>query len=57
MTNEDDNADIDESIGGKESIDKEENIDDYDETQCLNIRNNFTLKEMQDIVEWIDEHM
>ncbi|CAF1142109.1 unnamed protein product [Rotaria sordida] len=40
----------------EESADEEENIDDYDENQYSNICNNFTLEEMEKIVEWVDEH-
>lgn len=31
-------------------------VDDYDENQSMDIRNNFTLEEMENIVEWVDEH-
>ena len=57
VTDEGDIADEDESVDGEESTDKEQNIDDYDETQCLEFQNNFTLKEMEDIVEWVDTHL
>ena len=56
-TDEGDSADEDESIDGEESTDKEQTIDDYDETHCLDSQNNFTLKEMENIVEWVDEHL
>ena len=45
-----------ESTDDEESNDEQENIDDYDENQSLEIRNNFTLEEMQTIVEWVDQH-
>ncbi|CAF3473549.1 unnamed protein product, partial [Rotaria sp. Silwood2] len=50
VTDEEDSADE------KESIDEEEHIDDYDENQYLGIQNNFTLEEMENIVEWVDQH-
>ncbi|CAF4721182.1 unnamed protein product, partial [Rotaria sp. Silwood1] len=46
----------DETTDEETSIDEEEKIDDYDENQYLNIRNNFTLEEMENIVEWVDQH-
>ncbi len=56
MTDEGDNADKEESTNEEESIDEDQNIDDYDESQYLDIKNNFTLEEMEDIVEWVDQH-
>ena len=56
VTDERDSTDEDESIDEEESTDREQNIDDYNETQCLDIQSNFTLKEMEDIVEWVDEY-
>ncbi|CAF4273493.1 unnamed protein product, partial [Rotaria sordida] len=56
MTDEGDSADEEESIDEEESTDEEQNIDDYEESQYLNIQNNFTLEEMEDIVEWVDQH-
>jgi len=50
MTDEGDSADE------EESTDEEQNTDDYDESQYLDIQNNFTLEEMEDIVEWVDQH-
>jgi len=35
----------------EDSTGEGENVDDYDENQSLEIRNNFTLEEMQKIVE------
>lgn len=55
-TVEEDNADEEESINEEESTDEEQNIDDYDESQHLDIQNNFTLEEMEDIVAWVDQH-
>ena len=49
-TDEEGNADE------EESTDEEQNIDDYDESQHLDIQNNFTLEEMEDIVAWVDQH-
>ncbi|CAF1323221.1 unnamed protein product [Didymodactylos carnosus] len=40
----------------EESNDEEENIVDYDENQSSDIQDNFTLEEMEDIVEWVDQH-
>jgi hypothetical protein len=56
MTDEGDSADEEESIDEEESTDAEHNTDHYDEVQYLDIQNNFTLEEMEDIVEWIDQH-
>lgn len=56
MTDEGDSADEEESIDEEESTDEEQNTDDYDESQYLDIQNNFTLEEMEDIVEWVDQH-
>ena len=39
------------SVDEDESIDEEQNVDDYDENHYLNIQNNFALEEMEDIVE------
>lgn len=52
----DEMTDEEESTDEDESNDEEENIADYDENQSLEIRNNFTLEEMQEIVEWVDQH-
>jgi hypothetical protein len=54
MTDEGDSADEEESIDEEESTDEEQNIDDYDESQYLDIQNNFTLEEIEDIVAWVD---
>ncbi|CAM4830293.1 unnamed protein product [Rotaria magnacalcarata] len=40
----------------EESTDEEQNVDDYDESEYLDIQNNFTLEEMKEIVEWVDQH-
>ncbi|CAF4081125.1 unnamed protein product [Rotaria sordida] len=45
-----------DSVDEEESTDEEQNIDDYEESQYLDIQNNFTLEEMEDIVEWVDQH-
>ncbi|CAF4639437.1 unnamed protein product, partial [Rotaria sp. Silwood2] len=50
MMDEEDNNDEEESII------EEQNVDDYDENQYFDIQNNFTLEEMEDIVEWVDKH-
>jgi hypothetical protein len=52
----DEMTDEGDSTDEEESTDEEQNIDDYDESQYLNIQNNFTLEEMEDIVEWVDQH-
>ncbi|CAF1542093.1 unnamed protein product [Rotaria magnacalcarata] len=39
-----------------DSADEEQNIDECEESQYLDIQNNFTLEEMEDIVEWVDQH-
>ncbi|CAF4432785.1 unnamed protein product, partial [Rotaria sp. Silwood2] len=46
----------DETTDEEESIDEEENIGDYDENKSLEIQNNFTLKEMENVVEWVNQH-
>ncbi len=53
-TDEEDSADEEESIDEEESTDEEHNTDDYDESQYLDIQNNFTLEEIEDIVAWVD---
>ncbi|CAF3743705.1 unnamed protein product [Rotaria sp. Silwood1] len=52
----DETTDEEDNTDEPESTDEEENIDDYDENQYFNIRNNFILEEMKDIVEWVDQH-
>ncbi|CAF3826714.1 unnamed protein product, partial [Rotaria sp. Silwood1] len=49
-------TDEEDGTDEEESTDEEENIDDYDENQYFNIQHNFTLEEMEDIVEWVDQH-
>jgi hypothetical protein len=42
-----------------EMIDEEENyddVDDYNETEQSDIKNRFTLEEMENILEWVDQH-
>ncbi len=48
-TDEEENPDEDEP-------NHEEDTTNYGENQYLEIRNNFTLEEMQEIVEWVDQH-
>jgi hypothetical protein len=50
----DEMTDAGDSTDEKESTDEEQNIDDYDENQYLDIQNNFTFGEMEDIVEWVE---
>ena len=38
-----------------EMTDEEEN-DDYDENGHFNLKNRFTLEEMKNIIEWVDQH-
>ena len=52
MMDEGESTAEDESIE-KESTDEEQNMDNYDETQYLDIQNPFKLKEMDAIVECI----
>jgi hypothetical protein len=52
----DEMTDEEDSTNEEESTDEEKNIDDYDENQYSDIQNNFTLEEMEDIVEWVDQH-
>ncbi|CAF1469635.1 unnamed protein product [Rotaria sordida] len=55
----DDEYDDEEFTNEEEYTDTKENVDDnddYDENQQLNIINNhFTLEEMENIVEWVDQ--
>jgi len=46
----------DEMMDEEDITDEEENIVDYDEDQSSDIKNNFTLEEMEGIVEWVDQH-
>lgn len=49
----------DEITGEEESTDEEETIDDtddFDENQQRNIYNHFSLEEMKEIIEWVDQH-
>ncbi|CAF4695556.1 unnamed protein product, partial [Rotaria sp. Silwood2] len=46
----------DETTDEEESTDEEENISDYDENESLEIQTNFTLEEMENIVEWVNQH-
>ncbi|CAF1141137.1 unnamed protein product [Didymodactylos carnosus] len=52
----DEMMDGEDSSDEEESTDEEQNVDDYDESEYLDIQNNFTLEEMKDIVEWVDQH-
>ncbi|CAF3859532.1 unnamed protein product, partial [Rotaria sordida] len=45
-----------DEITDEEESTNEENIGDYDENESLEIQTNFTLEEMEKIVEWVDEH-
>ncbi|CAF1102379.1 unnamed protein product [Didymodactylos carnosus] len=49
-------TDEEDTTDEEESSDEEENITDYDDNQYSNIRNHFTLEEMEKIVEWADQH-
>jgi hypothetical protein len=40
----------------EESTVEEQHGDDYDESQYFDVQNNFTLEEMGEIVEWVDQH-
>ncbi|CAF2080105.1 unnamed protein product [Rotaria magnacalcarata] len=50
----------DEITEEEESIDEEDesidDMDDFDENQQMHIYNQFTLEEMEDIIEWVDQH-
>ncbi|CAF3895227.1 unnamed protein product, partial [Rotaria sp. Silwood1] len=43
----------DEMIDEEESDDE---IDDYNENEHSDIKNRFTLEEMENIIEWVDQH-
>ncbi|CAF3307814.1 unnamed protein product, partial [Rotaria sp. Silwood2] len=49
-------TDEEDSVDEEQSTDEEENIDDYDKNQSLEIQNNFTSEEMENIAEWVDQH-
>ncbi|CAF0841909.1 unnamed protein product [Rotaria sordida] len=36
--------------------DTDDEMDDYDETDHSDLKNRFTLEEMENIIEWVDEH-
>jgi hypothetical protein len=36
--------------------DSDDDADDYDENEHFDIQNQFTLEEMENIVEWVDQH-
>ncbi|CAF4973667.1 unnamed protein product [Rotaria sp. Silwood1] len=49
----------DETTDKEQGTDEEESLDDtddFDENQQQNIYNHFTLEEMEEIVEWVDQH-
>ncbi|CAF4360959.1 unnamed protein product [Rotaria sp. Silwood2] len=52
----DETTDEEGSTDEETSTDEEEKIDDYDENQYLDVQNNFTVEEMENIVEWVDQH-
>ena len=56
MTDEEGSNNEERSSDEERSTDDEENTTKYDEHQSLNVRNSFTLKEMEEIVEWVDQH-
>ena len=42
-----------------EMINEEENdddVDDHNENECSDITNHFTLEEMENIIQWVDQH-
>ncbi len=49
-------TDEEDSTDEEQSTDEEKNIGDFDENESLEIQTNFTLEEMEKIVEWVDEH-
>ncbi|CAF4374463.1 unnamed protein product [Rotaria sp. Silwood2] len=51
----DETTDEEGSTDEETSTDEEEKIDDYDENQYLDVQNNFTVEEMENIVEWVDQ--
>ena len=53
---DEDSVDEEESTDEEELIDEDQNTEDYDQNQYVDIKNNFTLEEMEDIVEWVDQH-
>ena len=40
----------------EENDNKNDEIDDCDTNQQMNIRSHFSLEEMKNIIEWIDQH-
>jgi hypothetical protein len=52
----DEMMDGEDSSDEEESTDEEQNVDDYDDSGYLDVQNDFTLEEMEEIVEWVDQH-
>ena len=52
----DEMTDGEDSSDEEKSTDEEQNVDDYDESEYLDVQNNFTLEEMEEIVEWVDQY-
>ncbi|CAF4116239.1 unnamed protein product [Rotaria sordida] len=52
----DESTEEEDSADGEESTDEEQNTGDFDENESLEIQTNFTLEEVEKIVEWVDEH-
>ncbi|CAF1434446.1 unnamed protein product [Rotaria sp. Silwood1] len=52
----DETTDEEDSADEEELTDEEQNIGDYDENESLEIQTNFTLEEMEKIVEWVVQH-
>lgn len=49
-----DSEESDEEMTDEEESDDE--MDDYDENDHSDLKNRFTLEEMENIIEWVDEH-
>ena len=56
----DEKTDEEESTDEEKSTDEEDesvdDMDDFDKNQQMHIYNQFTLEEMEDITEWVDQH-
>ncbi|CAF2909990.1 unnamed protein product [Rotaria sp. Silwood2] len=49
-------TDEEESDDESDTYDENDETDDYDKNQQIDIRSHFTLEEMKNIIEWIDQH-
>jgi len=50
------NDDYDDMSNDEETNNEDDDDDDYAKNQFMDINSNFTIDEMENIIEWIDEH-